>query len=197
MKSLPSDMMSCACSPALVSISPVAMAVSKRPDIAHQLAHFTYALDVYGKVRVADLQLDAADTAFTRNFNVLQHLIERRMEEAARGVVALDRIAMRAQQLGQGQARPLGFHIPKRNIERRNRLCREPAATHRCAGPQQLREDLRDVAGIFAQKDFGEDCRGARPQATARFTSCGGPLRYCSISAARRASAASIAASLM
>src|SRR5207247_10701896 len=71
---------------------------------------------------------------------------------AARGVVALHRVAMRAQQLGQRQAGALGLQVPQRDVEGGDRLRREAAAADRRAGPAELVPQARDVVRVFADQ---------------------------------------------
>ncbi len=124
----------------------------QRHRVAQMFAHRADPFEVARAVRLADLQLDAADAAFHRGRGVDQQLIERRMQEAARGVVAAHRIALRAEQLGQRQARAARLQVPQRDVEGADRLRRHAAAPDRGAGPAQLVPQPRDIAGVFAEQ---------------------------------------------
>jgi hypothetical protein len=99
---------------------------------------------VRGVVRVPDLDLDTADATGHRLRRPVEHLLDRRVEEATRGVVAAHRVAVRAQQLGQRQP---GLEVPQRDVEGGDRLHRQAAAADRGARPHQLVPVLADVTG--------------------------------------------------
>ncbi len=89
----------------------------QRHVVAEVLAHRFDALDVERAVGLADLELDAADAALDRGRGIDHQLVERRVQEPARGVVAGDRVAVRTQQLGQRQAGALGLQVVQRHVE--------------------------------------------------------------------------------
>jgi hypothetical protein len=130
--------------------------------IAEVLADRGDALDVERAVGLPDLQLDAADAALDRGRGIDEQLVEGRVQEAARCVVAGDRITISAEQLGQRQAGALCLQVVERDVEGADRLCRQAAAADRCASPAQLVPQLRDVARILAEQ------RRARPPWRAR-----------------------------
>ena len=138
----------------------------QRKLVAEQLAHGTHALDVDRQIGLPDLQLDAANAAVAGDLHVLQHLIQRRVQIAARGVVALHGIALRAQQLGQRQAGALGFQVPQGDVKGRDGLRREAAAAHAGTGPQQLGEQARDVVRVLTDQ-VGRQFLGVRVHAGA------------------------------
>ena len=123
-----------------------------RHRVAEVLAHGLDALDVERPVGLADLELDAADAALDRGRGVHQQLLERRVQEAARGVVAADRVAVGAEQLGQRQPGALGLQVVQGHVEGADRLRRHAAAADRRARPAQLVPELGDVARVFADQ---------------------------------------------
>ena len=88
----------------------------------------------------------------TRGRGVDQQLLQRRVQEAARGVVAGHRVAVRAQQLGQRQAGAPRLQVVQRHVEGADGLRRQAAAAHRGAGPAQLVPQPGDVARVFADQ---------------------------------------------
>ena len=127
-----------------------------RHRIAQALAHRLDTLDVERTVGLAHLELDAADAALDRRGGVNHQLLQRRVQKAARGVVALHRVAVRAEQLGQRQAGALGLQVVERHVER----ARSPAPTGRCGPPR--RRPSRACSTAWR-------CRsGLRPSAPAR-----------------------------
>ena len=139
----------------------------QRHAVADDLPHRLEAAQVAHRVGRAHLDLDPADAARDRALAVGDQLVDRRREEPARGVVALHGIAARPEQLGERQPGPLGLHVPERNVERGDRLRREPAAADRGAGPHQLVPDARDVARVLADQVAG-DLLGVRIEPVAR-----------------------------
>jgi hypothetical protein len=106
-------------------VGPVPLLVGvdhQRHVIAEVLADGGDALDVERTVGLPHLQLDAADAALDGGCCIDEQLIEGRVQEAARGVVAGDRIAVGAEQLGQRQAGPLRLQVVERDVERADRL---------------------------------------------------------------------------
>src|SRR4030095_6060650 len=59
---------------------------------------------------------------------------------------------MRTEQLGKRQFGALGLHVPQRDVERRDRLRREAAATDRSAGPHELVPQPGNVVRILAKQ---------------------------------------------
>ena len=102
----------------------------QRRVIAQVFAHRLHALDVERAVGLADLQLDAADATLARGHGVDQQLRQRRVQEAARSVVAGHRVAVSAQQLGQRQAGAARLQVVERHVEGAQRLRRQAAAAH-------------------------------------------------------------------
>eukprot|EP01022_Parablepharisma_sp_SALTPOND_P000588 TRINITY_DN1031_c0_g2_i1.p1 TRINITY_DN1031_c0_g2~~TRINITY_DN1031_c0_g2_i1.p1 ORF type:complete len:1767 (+),score=728.11 TRINITY_DN1031_c0_g2_i1:17998-23298(+) len=135
---------------------PLLVGIDHQREVAQVLAHRGDTLDVQGAVGLADLELDAADALLARGRGIDQQLLQRRMQEAAAGVVAAYRIAMRSQQLGQRQPGALGLHVPQGDVEGADGLGRQAAATHRGAGPAQLVPDLADVIGVFTEEGRGD-----------------------------------------
>jgi hypothetical protein len=67
-----------------------------------------------------------------------------------------DGVAMRAQQLGQRQARALRLEVVERDVDRCQCLRRDPGAAHGRAGPQEPRVELLDVVGVLADRRAGD-----------------------------------------
>ena len=130
-----------------------------RHVIAQVLTDPLHAGDVGLPVGQPDLDLDAADAAGQGVARVLRDLLDRGVQEPAGGVVGANRVAVRAEQLGQRQAGPLGLEVPQGDVEGGDRLGGQAAAAHRCAGPDQLGPDLADVAGVLPDQ-HGRDLLG-------------------------------------
>ena len=135
----------------------------ERHAVAQVLAHRARpARRSIARVRLADLDLDAADAAVERRRGVLQHLLDRRVQEAAGGVVAAHRVAVGAEQLGQRQARALGLQVPQRDVDRGDRLGRRARCGPTDAPAQSsLVHSLRDVVRVLADQ-VGRDLLGMR-----------------------------------
>ncbi len=103
-------------------------------------------------VRLADLQLDPADTARAGGLGLFDDLLDRRLQVAAGGVVAGHRVAMGPKQLGQRQAGAACLEVPERGVEGGNALHCQAAAPDRGAGPAQPAPQAGDVVGILAQQ---------------------------------------------
>jgi hypothetical protein len=123
-----------------------------RHRVAEVLPHRLDPLDVERAVGLADLELDAADAALDRCRGVDEQLLERRVQEAARGVVAADRVAVGAEQLGERQAGAPGLQVVEGDVEGTDRLRRQAAAADRGAGPAELVPQLGDVARVLAEQ---------------------------------------------
>ena len=117
-----------------------------------QAVHRLHPRQVGRGVGLADLDLDAADAAGQRGFDIGQQLRRRRRQEAARGVVAGHAVAVRAQQLGQRQLGAARLAVPQRDVERGDGLGGQAAAADRGAGPDQLVPDPGDVVRVFAEQ---------------------------------------------
>ena len=127
--------------------------------IAQVGAHGLHAPYVQRAVGLAHLELDAAHAALQRGAGVALEFIERRVQKASRGVVAAHGFALRAQQLGQRQARAARLDVVERHIKGRDGLHGQPAAAHGGAGPAHARPQPRNVAGVLAQQG-GRDFAG-------------------------------------
>src|SRR5690606_17427552 len=101
---------------------------------------------------LTDLELDTADALLAGDIGVPQQLFERRVQEAARGVVTTHRGAMAAEQTRQGKAAATRLEIPQGNIESADGLGRQPAAADRGASPAQLVPESGDIAGVLADQ---------------------------------------------
>ncbi len=110
-------------------------------------------------VWLAHLELDAANAALDRRRGVHLQLVQRGVQEAARGVVAAHGVAVGAEQLGQREAGALCLQVPERHVDGADGLRGQPAASHRGAGPAELVPEPGDVAGVLAQQGRGDLAR--------------------------------------
>ena len=139
----------------------------QRDVVAEMLADALRRGEVDRAVGLAHLDLDAADAAASDGSRVLQDLLDRGVEEPARGVVARHRVAVRAEELGQREAGALGLQVPQRDVERGDGLGGDAAATDRGAGPEQLGPEPADVVRVLAEQ------LAARPRVA--WANCAGP----------------------
>ena len=107
-------------------------------------------------VGLTDLDLDAADAVGQGLAGPLLDLLDRGVQEAARGVVGRHRVAVRAEELGQRQVGPLGLEVVEGDVEGRDGLGGHAAAADRGAGPEQLLVDPADVVGVLAEQAVGD-----------------------------------------
>ncbi|MNL14652.1 hypothetical protein D3C87_1356030 [compost metagenome] len=119
-------------------------------------AHGGYAAQVLGAVWLAHLELDAADAALDGCRRVDLELVQRGVQEAARGVVAAHGVPVGAQQLGQREPGALRLQVPERYVDGADGLRGQPAASYRGAGPAELVPEPGDVAGVLAQQGRGD-----------------------------------------
>ncbi len=142
--------------PARPGAVPLLVGIHHERRIAQVFAQRRHPLQVGLPIRLAHFDFDAADARVQRRGGLLLDLRDRRLQEAAGGVVDLAGITVRANQFGQRQAGPAGFEVPQRDVERRYRLCCHTGAPDRGTGPQQRLVDAVDIGGVLSDRCLGD-----------------------------------------
>ena len=119
------------------------------------IAHRLHARDVGGEIRAADLHLDGAKALGEIVVGLLEQRLDGKIEIDAAGITGHAGVEA-AEQTEQRQTGAPRLQVPQRDIERRQRQHRWPAAPAVVQGPPDVMPDRLGVVGFPAFDQFGD-----------------------------------------